>query len=381
MTIMNRNLLYLKLIDLLNGLVFYAPVALLLRTSRGITIPQFFSLQIILYLTTCFAEIPCGLITDRIRYKNTIVLAMGVMTLARIQFIFADSFYIFVIEAILEGIAISFMSGTMNAYIYQLLGEKDFEKNISSIDNYGTAGFILSTILFSFIYKIGGMNTLVILTVIFTLIAFIISFYLQESDYKENTKNSLKETKLFKRSSFWKISTYSSIFSLGMIVINYFYVVKLETFGINEMYMSGVILLYSFVQLVIPKILDKLNKNNTQCHIKAFLSLAGICFLILYFSDNIIVTLLMMSIISTVIMIPYYIFSGLQNNYIDQLNLYNNRATILSIFNMGNNIVSIASFIFFSMNVNIDGLNIFLMVGILYIIIAILYKNIYIENK
>lgn len=378
---MNKNLFYLKLIDLLNGLIFYAPVALLLRTSRGITIPQFFSLQIILYLTTCFAEIPCGLITDRIRYKNTIVLAMGLMTLARIQFIFADSFYIFVIEAILEGIAISFMSGTMNAYIYQLLGEEDFEKNISSIDNYGTAGFILSTILFSFIYKIGDMNTLVILTVIFTLIAFIISFYLQESDYKENTKNSLKETKLFKRSSFWKISTYSSIFSLGMIVINYFYVVKLETFGINEMYMSGVILLYSFVQLVIPKILDKLNKNNTQCHIKAFLSLAGICFLILYFSDNIIVTLLMMSIISTVIMIPYYIFSGIQNNYIDQLNLYDNRATILSIFNMGNNIVSIASFIFFSMNVNIDGLNIFLMVGILYIIIAILYKNIYIENK
>ena len=77
----------------------------------------------------------------------------------------------------------------------------------------------------------------------------------------------------------------------------------------------------------------------------------------------------------------YNIFSGIQNNYIDQLNLHDNRATILSIFNMGNNIVSIASFIFFSMNVNIDGLNIFLMVGILYIIIAILYKNIYIENK
>ena len=378
---MKKSIAYLKLIDLLNGLVFYAPVALLLRTSRGITIPQFFSLQIILYLTTCLAEIPCGFITDKIRYKNTIILSLGLMTLARIQFIFADSFYIFVIEAILEGIAISFMSGTMNAYIYQLLGEEDFEKNMSSIDNYGTVGFISSTILFSFIYKIGGMNTLVILTIISTLIAFIISFFLLESHYQENTKNSLKETELFKRTSFWKISTYSSLFSLGMIVINYFYVVKLEVLGIDETYMSGVILLYSFVQLIIPKILDKLNKNKTQYHVKAFLCLAGICFLILYFSNNIIVTLFMMSIISTIIMIPYYIFSGIQNNYIDQLNLHDNLSTILSIFNMGNNIVSIASFIFFSMNVNIDGLNIFLMVGILYIIIAILYKNIYIENK
>lgn len=67
---MNKSLFYLKLIDLLNGLVFYAPVALLLRTSRSITIPQFFSLQIILYLTTCLAEISCGFITDKIRYKT-----------------------------------------------------------------------------------------------------------------------------------------------------------------------------------------------------------------------------------------------------------------------------------------------------------------------
>ena len=145
--------------------------------------------------------------------------------------------------------------------------------------------------------------------------------------------------------------------------------------------MSTVILLYSFVQLVIPKILDKLNKYNTQQHIKIFLGLGGICFLILYFSNNIIITLLMMSIISTIIMIPYYIFSGLQNDYIDQLNLHDNRATVLSIFNMGSNIVSIASFVFFSVKVSINGVNIFLMIGTLYIVIAILYKNVYVENK
>lgn len=225
------------------------------------------------------------------------------------------------------------------------------------------------------------MNTLVILTVISTLIAFIISFLLQDSDYEENTKNSLKEIKLFKRSSFWKISTYSSIFSLGIIVINYFYVVKLETLGISETYMSTVILLYSFVQLVIPKILDKLNKYNTQQHIKIFLGLGGICFLILYFSNNIIITLLMMSIISTIIMIPYYIFSGLQNDYIDQLNLHDNRATVLSIFNMGNNILSICSFVFLSINTNVTGLNTFLIVGVFYLLIAICYKNVKLENR
>lgn len=235
--------------------------------------------------------------------------------------------------------------------------------------------------LFYLIYKIGGMNILIISTIISTLIAFIITFFLQDTNYDENITDDLKVTKVFKRYSFWKISMYSSVFSLGMIVINYFYVVKLNAIGIGEEYMSGIILLYSFVQLVTPRILDKLDKNNTQCNVKVFIGLGGICFIILYLSSNIILILLMMSVISTVIVIPYYIFSGVQNNYIDQLKLQSNRATILSIFNMGNNIVSIVSFIFLSTNVDSTGLNIFFIVGILYIVIAILYRNVHIENK
>ncbi len=378
---MYKMLMRLKLIELLNGLVFYAPISLLLRTSKGITIPEFFILQIILYFVICVAEIPCGIITDKIGYKRTIILSMGLMLLARIQFIYANSFYFFTIEAILEAISISFMSGTMNAYIYQLVGENNFEKSVSSIDNYGTIGFILSTVLFYLIYKISGMDILIILTVISTFLAFIISFFLRDICYKENAINDLNDTKVFKRKSFWKISMYSSTFSLGMIVINYFYVVKLNSIGINEEYMSGVILLYSFVQLVIPRILDELNKKDTQRNIKIFIGLGGACFLVLYFSNNIIITLLMMSILMTIIMIPYYIFSGLQNNYIDSLNLYSNRATVLSMFNMGNNIISIISFAFLGVNVSASGLNIFLMAGVIYILIAILYKNISIENE
>ena len=145
-------------------------------------------------------------------------------------------------------------------------------------------------------------------------------------------------------------------------------------------FMSGVIFGYFLVQLVISKILGQLNKNNTQYDIKIFLGLGGICFLILYFANDIILALLMMAIISTIIMIPYYIFSGLQNNYIDQLNLHDNRATVLSIFNMGNNILSICSFVFLSIITNVNGLNTFLIVGVFYLLIAICYKNVDLER-
>ena len=103
-------------------------------------------------------------------------------------------------------------------------------------------------------------------------------------------------------------------------------------------------------------------------------------FLILYFANDIILALLMMAIISTIIMIPYYIFSELQNNYIDQLNLHDNRATVLSIFNMGNNILSICSFVFLSIITNVNGLNTFLIVGVFYLLIAICYKNVDLER-
>ena len=70
-----NNLRNLKIISLCNGLVFYAPVALLLRTSNGISVSEFFLLQVILYGMICILEVPCGFITDKIGYKKSIVLS------------------------------------------------------------------------------------------------------------------------------------------------------------------------------------------------------------------------------------------------------------------------------------------------------------------
>lgn len=378
---LKKNILRLKLISLFNGLVFYAPIALLLRTSRGITVLQFFLLQIILYFTTCIMEIPCGFITDRIGYKKSIVVSALLLLIARAQFLYANNFFIFAVEAILEGISICFMSGTMNAYAYQLLGEENFERNISKIDNYGTVGFISSTLLFYVIYKISGMGLLIILTVLTTGCAFFLTLNLENLDSSSINESSTFDYKLLKRSSFWKIALYSSIFSLGMIIINFFYVVKLNSLEIGELNMTWIILLYSSVQLITPKVLGRLNKNRSEDNIKWFIASAGVCFLILFYTNSIIITLLFMSLTSTVIMVPYYIFYGIQNHYIDTLNLHSNRATVLSIFNMGNNLISIGSFIILGINTNITGLNIFFIVGVMYLIIAVLYKNVQLESN
>jgi len=60
----------LLFISLLNGLCFYAPVALLVRTQNGISVSQFFVLQMILSISIFLSEIPAGFLSDKIGYKN-----------------------------------------------------------------------------------------------------------------------------------------------------------------------------------------------------------------------------------------------------------------------------------------------------------------------
>ena len=114
------NIDRLDILSFLNGLVFYAPVALLVRTNAGLTMAQFFILQAILSLTVFLFEIPTGMLTDRVGYKNTMILAQATLFLAKVLLLAAfirASYMLFVIEAVLEGFAACFLSGTQDAYI------------------------------------------------------------------------------------------------------------------------------------------------------------------------------------------------------------------------------------------------------------------------
>ena len=51
----------LDLTSLLNGLVFFSPVSLLVRTTAGISLSQFFILQAIMATIVLLTEIPLGL--------------------------------------------------------------------------------------------------------------------------------------------------------------------------------------------------------------------------------------------------------------------------------------------------------------------------------
>lgn len=64
----------LDLTALCNGLVFFAPVALLVRSTAGVSTEQFFVLQALLSAVVLAAEVPSGWLTDRIGCQRTLVL-------------------------------------------------------------------------------------------------------------------------------------------------------------------------------------------------------------------------------------------------------------------------------------------------------------------
>ena len=127
----------------LNGLVFFAPVALLVRTQAGVSEHVFFLLQALLSGVIFLGEIPTGFITDKIGYRKSLiwaqVLLFGARSLLLAAFV-SRSLVLFVVEAVVEGIAACFTSGTGSAYLYALYGENGYlvktahaEKVLSSV--------------------------------------------------------------------------------------------------------------------------------------------------------------------------------------------------------------------------------------------------------
>lgn len=86
-------------LNLFSNLIFYAPIALLVRTNRGISISEFFILQAILSSTAMLMEFPLGILTDKIGLKKTIVLSQFTMLIARIILLNAYNFIAFSIKS------------------------------------------------------------------------------------------------------------------------------------------------------------------------------------------------------------------------------------------------------------------------------------------
>lgn len=335
----------------LNGLVFFAPVALLVRTQAGVSEHIFFLLQALLSGVIFLGEIPTGFITDKIGYRKSLiwaqVLLFGARSLLLAAFV-SRSLALFVVEAVVEGIAVCFTSGTGSAYLYDLYGENGYLVKTAHAENFGTAGFIISTVAYAGIYKISGMEGLLITTVVMDIIAVVCSFFLRS----ESSKTIIADRKevqilaIFKNKKAFLFVISLAIFSIAWLLINFFYVVKLENCGLPVEWMSLIILSYSAVQMLAEPILGKLSdgKNGKSGREKlpaVTAATAGVAFLLFGVVKFRAAVLFLMLILPLLLNLPEYLLMDLENQFVDEAECGSQRAATLSVLNMGVNLVEI----------------------------------------
>ena len=335
----------------LNGLVFFAPVALLVRTQAGVSEHVFFILQALLSGVIFLGEIPTGFITDKIGYRKSLILAQVLLLGARSLLLAAFvswSLVLFVVEAVVEGIAACFTSGTGSAYLYALYGENGYLAKTAHAGNFGTAGFIISTVAYAGIYKISGMEGLLITTVVMDIIAVVCSFFLRSESSKTIIANR-KEVQIlavFKNKKAFLFVISLAIFSIAWLLINFFYVVKLENCGLPVEWMSLIILSYSAVQMLAEPILGKLSdgKNGKSGREKlpaVTAATAGVAFLLFGVVKFRAAVLLLMLILPLLLNLPEYLLMDLENQFVDEAECGSQRVATLSVLNMGVNLVEI----------------------------------------
>ena len=335
----------------LNGLVFFAPVALLVRTQAGVSEHIFFLLQALLSGVIFLGEIPTGFITDKIGYRKSLILAqvllLGARSLLLAAFV-SRSLALFVVEAVVEGIAACFTSGTGSAYLYALYGENGYLAKTAHAGNFGTAGFIISTVAYAGIYKISGMEGLLITTVVMDIIAVVCSFFLRSESSKAviADRKEVQILAIFKNKKAFLFVISLAIFSIAWLLINFFYVEKLENCGLPVEWMSLIILSYSAVQMLAEPILEKLpvgkNGKSGRKKLSAVTAVtAGVAFLLFGVIKFRAAVLLLMLILPLLLNLPEYLLMDLENQFVDETECGSQRAATLSVLNMGVNLVEI----------------------------------------
>ena len=370
----------------LNGLVFFAPVALLVRTQAGVSEHVFFLLQALLSGVIFLGEIPTGFITDKIGYRKSLILAqvllLGARSLLLAAFV-SRSLALFVVEAVVEGTATCFTSGTGSAYLYDLYGENGYLVKTAHAENFGTAGFIISTVAYAGIYKISGMEGLLITTVVMDIIAVVCSFFLRSESSKAviADRKEVQILAIFKNKKAFLFVISLAIFSIAWLLINFFYVEKLENCGLPVEWMSLIILSYSAVQMLAEPILGKLSdgKNGKSGREKlpaVTAATAGVAYLLFGVVKFRAAVLLLMLILPLLLNLPEYLLMNLENQFVDEAECGSQRAATLSVLNMGVNLVEILTLSASAFLTKIGIQWCFVFVGCFLMVIALLFARI-----
>lgn len=330
-----------------DGLVFFSPVSLLVRTTAGVSVSQFFLLQALLSGTVLLGEVPSGRLTDRIGCRRTMILCEGLFAAARILLMAAFLTHclpLFWLEAVVEGLAVSFASGTQSAYLYSVLSPESYLSGTVQAGNWETAGYLTSTICYAGLYALGGITGLLAATALASVAAWLASFSLPGETRRpprpaDRPSHGLARL-LLTRQAVTVIAALAAL-NLGQILVNFFYADKLLACGARAEWLTPIILAYSAIQMLAGPVLDRIRPARRLGAMAGFFLLAGAGMAALGLVDRTFPAVLLMLILPLLLRLPGCILEKVQNGLVDDAGQEDRRAEVLSLFSMSGSLLEV----------------------------------------
>ena len=131
----------------LNRLEMWLPVVVLFVQDRGFSLAQYTTLDAVWYVSTLVFEVPTGVVTDRYGKKTSLLVAAALQSCSLFMLAFAHTFLWMVFSYVLWGLASSFETGTIDAFVYDSLKQADKEEEYGSVRSRITTLTLLAAAL------------------------------------------------------------------------------------------------------------------------------------------------------------------------------------------------------------------------------------------
>lgn len=182
-----NNTSKMAIVTFFANLYFYNHVGTLYLQTRGLSLLQVSSIWSIIMAASLLAEVPTGIIADKIGRKWSVVLALAIQAIGEFLYLFSSNYSAFILIAILAGIGYAFSSGASEALVYDSLPEENREtlmkKASGHIGGLYQMAFFLAPILGGLIVSqltLSKFMLAIFLTGVSVTIAFLLSLTLVE---------------------------------------------------------------------------------------------------------------------------------------------------------------------------------------------------------
>lgn len=146
---LKKNIYLMYAIALLQGMIFYGPIATLYRLEQGVTVFQITLIESISLALCLVLELPWGIIADRIGYQRTMLVCCLLFFISKIIFWQATNFAGFLLERLVLSVVISGLSGVDISILYLSSTKETSQQVFGTYNSLSTVGLLVAAFVFS----------------------------------------------------------------------------------------------------------------------------------------------------------------------------------------------------------------------------------------